>query len=835
MLARTLARAGGDPIARVMSHRHTYTAVFLVAAATLVLEILLTRVTSVVAWYHLAFFVISLAMLGMTAGAVFVFVRPALFTDAKVGARMAQCAVAFALIMPIAMRLALSIPLSPIADLKGFFAMLGYGILLALPFGVGGVVLTLALTRAGLPEGRVYGVDLIGAAVGCAAVVPLLAVVDAPSAVFVAAAVAAASGWAFARGANLPPRTGRIALGAAGLLAVAAYVNVATGGSLLAPQWIKGLPELPERYSYVGWNTYSRVTVDQPIELPPTFWAAGRAVPPEMLRPIPQRWMLIDGAAGTAMAGLDIDPTDDRPGSPQDHAYLAWDVTAFAHAMRPRGGAAVIGVGGGRDVLEAARVGHDPVVGIELNGLIVGLHEGPLRAFSGIADLPGVELVEDEARSYLARDDRRYSVITMSLIDTWAATGAGAYALSENGLYTVEAWRVFMSRLEPHGIFTVSRWYKPDSPGETARMLALAYQTLWSAQIENPRAHVILLQNQHIATLLMSPLPFSRTDLDRMQQLAVERGFNMMLTPRKLPANPLLEQVAELGSPQALEDWADDQLLDLSAPTDAKPFFFNMLRPSTWFQPPPEIDALDLGFLGNLHATQTLVYATLASALLTLLAVIVPLWLRRSALRGYDGGDLVAACGYFALIGFGFMMVEMGLLSRLNVFLGHPTLALSVLLGGIILFTGFGSLASARVRLGTQGASLWWSRLFPLVPAVCIIAAQLALDPVMRGLGGAATPVRIVLSIALVAVPALGMGLCFPLGLRLCDRCAGEGRPSLGPWMWGLNGACGVVASGLALTCSMAWGIRTTLLIGACCYVALLVCTVRLSRAPKAG
>lgn len=822
-----LARVSGTRAS--MSARPTYAAVFLVAAATLVLEILLTRITSVVAWYHLAFFVISLAMLGMTAGAVIVFVKASWFPDERVGERMAQTSVAFALVMPVAMRLALSIPLSPIADLSGFLSMLGYGTLLALPFGVGGVVLTLALTRAGLPEGRVYGVDLIGAAFGCAAVVPLLAVVDAPSAVFVAAAVAALAGWSFAKGANLPVNSRRKALGAALLLACAAVTNVYTGGKLLSPKWIKGFAEWPERYTFVGWNTYSRVTVDQQIEMPPTFWAAGRSVPVEMLKPIPQRWMLIDGAAGTAMAGLDLDPNDGRPGTPEDHAYLSWDVTAFAHAMRPTGPAAVIGVGGGRDVLEATRVGHELVVGIELNGLIVDLHRKTMRDFSGIADLPGVELVADEARSYLARDTRRYSVITMSLIDTWAATGAGAYALSENGLYTVEAWQTFMSRLDPKGIFTVSRWYKPDSPGETTRMLALAYETLWSAGITNARAHVILLQNQHIATLLMSPSPFSRRDLDNMQKVAIERGFNMMLTPRKLPANPLLNEVANLTDSAALAAWADAQVLDFSAPTDARPFFFNMLRPSTWFEPPPEIDELDLGFLGNLHATQTLVYATLASALLTLFAVVVPLWMRRSALRGYARLDLWAACGYFSLIGLGFMLVEMSLLSRLNVFLGHPTLALSVLLGGIILFTGIGSLASSRIRIENRRLATW----FPLLPAVAIAVTQSLVGPVMTGFDDASTPVRVLLSIGLVALAALGMGLGFPLGLRLCERLRKPEQPALGPWMWGLNGACGVVASGVALTCSMAWGVRTTLVIGACCYVALLVCTARLSRGAK--
>jgi predicted membrane-bound spermidine synthase len=729
--------------------------------------------------------------------------------------------------------LALAIPLTPIADVGSFIAMLAFGGVLALPFAIGGVVLTLALTRAKLPEGKVYGVDLVGAASGCALVIPLLAIVDAPTAVFVAASVAALAGFLFAHaddhvGARALRRR---AVFVAGFLFGAGLVNVATGGAILRPRWIKGMPELPELYEWVGWNTYSRVSVDHTLTLAPAFWAPGRSVPLDLLGPIPQRAIRIDGAAGTMMAAFDTKPDDGKPGSLADHEYLAWDITSFAHHLRPKGAAAVIGVGGGRDVLEAARVGHDPVVGLELNGLIVALHESTMRSFSGIADLPNVILVEDEARSWFARDKRTYSVITMSLIDTWAATGAGAYALSENGLYTVEGWRIFLARLDENGIFTVSRWYKPDSPGETARMLALAYETLWSLGAENPRAHIVLLQNLNIATLLLSPTPLSAKDIDRMQKVAVERGFNMVLTPRKLPTNPMLRELAEKTSPQELRAWANTQLLDLTAPTDARPFFFNMLRPSTWLSRPEQAsDDLDLAFLGNLHATQTLVYATLASIVLTVLAIAVPLALRRRELRGRRKGELVAACAYFGLIGLGFMFVEMGLLSRLSVFLGHPTLALAVLLGGIILFTGIGSLASSRVDVERPRVAI----LFPLVPAVLVAIAGLAVDPLLGAFGAAGTATRVLTALALVAVPALGMGLGFPLGLRLVDR-GDQGdrgdRSPLGPWMWGLNGACGVVASGLALTCSMAWGIGTTLAVGAVCYTLLIACTAAMVRA----
>jgi hypothetical protein len=193
---------------------------------------------------------------------------------------------------------------------------------------------------------------------------------------------------------------------------------------------------------------------------------------------------------------------------------------------------------------------------------------------------------------------------------------------------------------------------------------------------------------------------------------------------------------------------------------------------------------------------------------------------------------VVASLSYFALIGLGFMLVQMGLLSRLTVFLGHPTLALSVLLSGMILFTGVGSLLSGRVDL----EDLRWARRFPLLPMALVLIAAACIDPLMEALVAARTPLRIAVSLSLVAVPALGLGLCFPLGLRLTEamevRRAGDGSGAqLGPWLWGVNGAFGVCASGLGLGLSMTLGISATLLCGAACYALLLPATARLTRA----
>ena len=146
----------------------------------------------------------------------------------------------------------------------------------------------------------------------------------------------------------------------------------------------------------------------------------------------------------------------------------------------------MIGVGGGRDLLTAIAFGSRQVTGVEINGIFLDLLEGPLRGFAGLADRPEVTLVHAEGRSYLARPGPAFDLIQMALVDTWASTAAGAMTLTENGLYTLEAWRIFLRRLQPDGVLTVSRWYAPNRPGETARLLSLAAAALQAEGVEHP-------------------------------------------------------------------------------------------------------------------------------------------------------------------------------------------------------------------------------------------------------------------------------------------------------------------------------------------------------------
>jgi hypothetical protein len=354
-------------------------------------------------------------------------------------------------------------------------------------------------------------------------------------------------------------------------------------------------------------------------------------------------------------------------------------------------------------------------------------------------------------------------------------------------------------------------------------------EALWRLGVADPRAHLVLLQSGPVATLLVARSPLSAADVDTVQREAVRLGVNMVLTPRKLPVHPMLRDLMAQPSRDAMWAWTGAQTLDLTPPTDARPFFFNMLKLASWWRDPTAAQSMDFSFLGNLQATQTLFWAIVVSAVLTGLTVGAPLIARRAALRRVPRGLLAASLGYFGLIGLGFMLVEIGLLSRLTVFLGHPTLALAVLLGGMVLATGCGSLLSGRFSLADRRIAVG----YPLGIAALVGLCAWAQGPVLQLCSGATVPARIAVSLALLWPAAMAMGLGFPLGLRLAGaavaRTAGD-AVDLGPWLWGQNGACGVLASGGALAISMASGVPATLIAGATCYLLLPLAISRFLR-----
>src|SRR6266496_89767 len=759
-----------------------YVALGLVTAATLMLQIIETRIISVTSWYHLAFFVISIAMFGLTAGAVFVYLCKERFRPERLSYDLTVATLAFALTTDLAIVVQLTLVTGASPSLTSLVAWAEFALCLAFPFFFSGVVVSLALTRSPYPIGKVYGADLIGAAMGCVGALVLLNMTSGPSAVLWIGAVIGLAALGFAssgvgnvhesasRGANLFRYRRSILLG--GLLFAMANTFTIHG---VRPTIVKDHLEAPADFAYDRWNSFSRITVAHSKTGPPAMWGPSPRLPHSTIE---QRSLTIDGSAGSSIYRFD--------GNLASLEFLRYDVSNLAYAVPNLKAGAVIGVGGGRDVLSQRLFGVIDVTGIEINPIIIDLLKRRFSDYTAIATLDGVKFEVDEARSWFARTPRSFDVIQMSLIDTWAATGAGAFTLTENGLYTVEAWQRFLGRLNPGGLFTVSRWYAPGEVNETGRLVSL-----------------------NVATLIVTKSPLSPPALGALKDAAKANEFTVLLSPDTAAPSATLEKIVSATDRRTLDQAPTGFYLDLTPPTDARPFFFNQLRFATLFAADVFSHFTHSGvFAGNLVATLTLAMLVPVSVALVGATIIVPL---RPTIRDAGWQLAVGGTAYFALLGVGFMMVEIALLQRMSVFLGHPVYALSVVLFSLILWTGFGSMASERVRLAGAGKLVAWS----VVSAAYLFALPFWMPPLLVDLDGADLFVRAGFCVLVLAPAGFLMGFGFPTGMRLV--CAISTGPT--PWFWGINGAAGVLAASVAVVTSIAFSIDTTLRIGAACYL----------------
>jgi hypothetical protein len=524
---------------------------------------------------------------------------------------------------------------------------------------------------------------------------------------------------------------------------------------------------------------------------------------------IDQGWLNIDGDAGTPIYRYD--------GDPAHLDFLKYDVTALGYFIRDRGRAAVIGIGGGRDLLTASVFGFRDITGVEYNPIFVRLFATDYRDFSGAGKVPGLRLVVDDARSWFARSTEHFDFIQMSLIDTWAATGAGAFTLSESGLYTVNGWKRFLARLTPNGVFSVSRWFSPEHLDETGRVLSLAMATLIEEGVENPASHIYLAGNDNLSTLLIGRSTFSAEDLARLDSTVQRLGYAVLVAPGRASANPIFNHIMAAKSTAELMELGRHTRLNSTPTWDDSPFFFNQLRladPVTMLR---VASSTSTTARGNLTATLTLITLIALSMLIVVVVVVVP---ASRSIRKSEAEVALWGSLYFLLIGLAFMFVEISLIQRMSLFLGHPVRGLAVVLFSLILSTGIGSLVSERLVTLSERSLIGW----PLALALYLATLPLWLGPLLDQAESGGLLLRVGVCLLVIVPAGALMGFMFPTGMRL----AGEIDARITPWLWALNGAAGVFASGAAVLLSIATSLNVSLWTGAALYAALILPALRL-------
>ena len=572
-------------------------------------------------------------------------------------------------------------------------------------------------------------------------------------------------------------------------MAVAATVHTGldlAGKSHLSVFWAKG--EAQAGTLFERWNTYSRVRVREWAGKAPFGWGLAR---PSEAR-VDQHYIDIDADAGTVITRYD--------GDLGKLSYLKDDVINAAYLVQPAADVAVVGVGGGRDILSGLVFGAKRISGVEINPAIFEVLTEKFGDFAGhLERRPGVSLVNAEARSYINHSSERYDLVQISLIDTWAATAAGGLTLTENRLYTVEAWEDFYRALKPGGLLSVSRWYDGGKHrGEFYRLIAIAASALQHNGVPAAelRHHVVALNVGNIVTVITRPDAFTDAQWQGARGRLEAQGFKIFLGP---------DVAFDAVTSTLLSDKADaaffDSLPENIAPsTDDKPFFFftsrlgDLTSLSPWGKDKNNVAVSMTGFL--------IIAALLACGYYIVLPFL-------GLARRMPLSTLTPPMAYFSALGMGFMLIEISQMQRLMVFLGHPVYGLSVVLFTILLFSGIGS-ATVGADTPRPRAIVW--RVAVLL--ITVLAAGLLTPLVTIWARSLSTDMRIVVSVLLLAPPAFCMGTMFPLGLGIWRR-----HHELLPFFWSTNGITSMLASVLGMALSIQFGIAATYALGVCFYV----------------
>ncbi len=802
-----------------MSNRLTG-GIFLVSLATLALELLLTRILSVLTFYHFAFVAVSLAMFGLTVGAILVYRLPSFFARRTTEFYLAASSLTFSVSLVFSFMTELCMPFVASKSIVGLYLAGFLFCVAAVPFCFSGICIALAFTCYSQHIGKLYAADLAGAAAGCLVFALALSVGDGPSALFFTAAIAALAAYLFANGTEL-----------AGLRKWAIIIAVSFGAfgytnAVMAHQqkplitflWSRGQRSEPPIFE--RWNPFSRVTVMGNLDetSDPHGWGLSKTYKSD--KKIKQLWLELDSFSQT--------PITEFSGDFKDLDFLKYDVTNFVYHLKQAPRVFIVGFGGGRDLLSALSFGAKSVTAADINPDIIGTVNGRFGDFSGHLDRDKrVTFAAEDARSFITRYPEPLDVIQISVIDTGVASGSGALALTENSLYTVEAWITFLKRLAPDGIISCTRWYAPKRPGEIERLVAVARVALVRLGVSDPRRHIVVVSandsdetgNQRpAAAVLVSPQPFSDAVLEAVSQTASQLKFEVLLSPLKAETKAL----EAVGSGTADGGRAVGTFVNLTPPTDDSPFFFYMLRPLDLLLHPDETPATSGSYV---KAEFILAQLLIIVVLLTTLCILFPLWSAEDRVALQSGWSHLL---YFCAIGFGYIFVEISQMQRLIIFLGHPTYSVTVVLFTLLLASGIGSLATQKVpdQVLVKSMAMRLGVLLTLM-AIYFVAAPALLEHYQSS----DTTIRVVCAACLLFPLGFFMGMAFPLGFRLADNRF----PSLKSWLWGVNGAASVCGSVLSVTVAIGAGLSAAYALGFVCYLvalATLLSSGKTSRSP---
>jgi spermidine synthase len=765
----------------------------LLSAAVLLLQVALTRVFSIGQFYHFAFLVVSLALLGFGVSGSLLASWP------KLRDQTAWYGTGFGVTTIAAYLFVNHLPFDSYSiawDRTQIYLLIGNLLALAVPFVFAGALIGSLLSSEAERAGRVYGANLLGSAAGAVIAPALIAWTGSERVVLLCAALGMTVSM------MLADRQRR-----ALILSLAALV-IGFGLMVMFPSLFEIQPSPYKRLSQFRLNPDAAITVTRQnaysrldiVDSSTIHSAQGLSLTYLGALP-PQAGLLIDGDL--------LLPVLNASEAPETLAHAL--PAAVAYEIRPSATVLILGSGGGMDAWTALANGAEQATVIEPNDLVYEALTRDLRGWAGLADDPRVTLHYEEIRTFAQQSGGDYDIVQLALADNYRPISSGAFTLTENYTLTVEAFKAYLALCGDNGLLVVNRWLQ-SPPSEDVRTLGLIVEAL---EGRDPLQHVVAFRSFQTATFIVKPTPFAPQETDTLLEAIDRLRYDLTLAP-EMPSQ-MINRYARLETPVYHDTYLElattpDRSafyntydFEVTPPTDDRPFFFHFFR---WEQTPSVIENLGRRWQPFGGSGYFVLLALLAFALAAAVVfILLPIALRKSfreALRKAGAGRSMRTLGFFTAIGLAFLLVEIALIQRYMLVLGRPTLALALVIGALLLFSGLGSLMSQRLyhQYTIAGLALLIG-LYPFL-ANLFIASLLALPLVMR-----------VLLVALMIAP---VGFLMGIPFAGAVRALSDNR-DLVPWAWAVNGSASVVSAILASMLALSSGFTIVLLVGGGLYL----------------
>jgi predicted membrane-bound spermidine synthase len=766
-------------------------AIFLISFSLISFEITLSRILSVLLSYHYVFFVLSFALLGLGIGGVFVhFFRPGEPGDPN----------RFGILATFSSLFSLAVPVSPIMILWAAHidndpsGIIFYGLFLFAPFFLGGALLAEVYRMFPAVSAKTYGLDLVGAAAGSLAVVPVLNILGGINANFFLGAAAAMAALLFALGGRSRNKRALI-MPLFSFLMVSVLFGAVRTGALQLDIPI-GKNPAKEIHDVLYGPSFKGKIID-------TKWSAFGRTDLVELRAFPDQMdIYLDGTAGSPMYRFSGDINHPGPAINKLKETFPGYFPFLSLPEQGKNDALIIGPGGGRDVLLAMMGGVKKITAVEVNPDLVKMVQKYSGFNGGIyTSLDRVRVVVDEGRNFLKRQKGKYDLIMFSLPVTNTSRSLEGYALTENFLFTTDSIHDYWDHLTEEGRLLVVG----HDDVEILRLLSISLAALRQRGVAETQAMecLYITGSDDYLVFVLQKKPLDRKEVLFLYQAMQQLGYNPKLSYFPYIGGPLNPALTSLGRGQKtfrdLENMVRERGYDISPVSDNDPFFFKFEK-------------------GMPNSVSLVFWPSIM--LLVFMGFIPLIWGKKqthptkpsSGKKRASPPDLLQSVVLFSMLGIGFMLMEISFIQRFVLFLGQPVLSLSVLLFSLLVGAGIGSLWSGRLPADKIGKGI---AIASLSVAGMVLGYTFLLPVVFNQLLGFNPAVRLCATVFMLIPLGFWAGFPFPLGIRLLKEL---GREKHIPWMWGINGAGSVVGSTLTIVVAISWGFTAALFACACCY-----------------